>query len=107
MTEPLRQRLAKDKGNGQPKFEDLAVPVWAKGAEAVGEGRGMEREYEYRALEVKKGTLVVFHGNLLHKSGINMSAKNRIAYNFNVIEGEGDCGEDAYLKPADGVYERL
>ncbi|KAI4182336.1 MAG: hypothetical protein L6R41_006050, partial [Letrouitia leprolyta] len=57
MTEPLRQRLAKDKGNGQPKFEDLAVPVWAKGAEAVGEGRGMEREYEYRALEVKKGTL--------------------------------------------------
>lgn len=110
LMEPLRQRLVKDK-NGQPKFEDLETPVWAQGAKVElsegGEKKGEERKHEYKALEVKKGTLILFHGNLLHKSGINLSGKNRIAYNFNVIEGEGDGEEDAYLKPEEGGYERL
>ncbi|KAL9002913.1 MAG: hypothetical protein Q9188_004186 [Gyalolechia gomerana] len=105
LTEPIRQRLIKQE-NGRPKFENLLTPLWAKDVEAPPVALPQE-EYEYRALEVKKGTLVLFHGNLMHKSGTNMSEKNRISYNFNVIEGSGDCSDSSYLKPADGKYERL
>ncbi|KAI4173151.1 MAG: hypothetical protein LQ343_003078 [Gyalolechia ehrenbergii] len=105
LTEPIRQRLIKQE-NGRPKFENLLTPLWAKDVEGPHVALP-QKEYEYRALEVKKGTLVLFHGNLMHKSGTNMSEKNRISYNFNIIEGSGDCSDNSYLKPADGKYERL
>ena len=44
---------------------------------------------EYKLGEVKAGTLVLIHGNLLHKSEKNVSKKGRIIYTFHVIEGEG------------------
>ncbi|KAL8833491.1 MAG: hypothetical protein Q9170_004236 [Blastenia crenularia] len=111
LTEPLRQRLVRD-ANRQPQLEDLERPVWAR--EALGKmqgggegGEGKGRGYEYKPLEVKKGTLVLFHGNLLHKSGVNRSERNRMAYNFNVVEG-GAGGEDGeYLMPEGGRWERL
>lgn len=105
LTEPIRQRLIKDE-NGRPKFENLATPLWARDGKAP-HVEVPQSDYEYRALEVKKGTLVLFHGNLMHKSGTNMSEKNRIAYNFNVIEGSADCSDDIYTKPTDGKYESL
>ncbi|KAL9640692.1 MAG: hypothetical protein Q9204_000603 [Flavoplaca sp. TL-2023a] len=105
LTEPLRQRLVKEK-NGQPRFEDLETPVWAQEARDVRDA-GLRKDYEYKPLEVKKGTLVLFHGNLLHKSAVNMSGRNRVAYNFNVVEG-GDAGkDDDYLRPENGQWERL
>lgn len=105
LTEPLRQRLVKDK-NGQPKFEDLETPLWAQEAGEVRDA-GVRKDYEYKPLEVKKGTLVLFHGNLLHKSGANTSGRNRVAYNFNVVEG-GDVGkDDDYLRPDSRQWERL
>ena len=39
--------------------------------------------------EVKAGSLVLIHGNLLHKSEKNLSQKGRIIYTFHIIEGEG------------------
>ena len=109
--EPLRQRLVKD-GNGQPRFEDLERAVWAREAGHVEQEewertKEKGRVYEYKPLEVQKGTLVVFHGNLLHKSGINKSEKNRMAYNFNIVEGEGFIDEDGYLKPKGEEWEKL
>ncbi|KAL8965907.1 MAG: hypothetical protein Q9183_003622, partial [Haloplaca sp. 2 TL-2023] len=75
LTEPLRQKLVKDK-KGQPTFVDLRSPVWAK--EAVDKSDAAAgKDHEYKPLEVKKGTLILFDGNLLHKSGINKSEKNR------------------------------
>ncbi|KAL8928144.1 MAG: hypothetical protein Q9208_001854 [Pyrenodesmia sp. 3 TL-2023] len=105
MTEPIRQRLIKQ-DDGWPRFEDLVTPLWAKGAEGPKDAV-QEREYAYQALEVKKRTLMLFHGNLMHKSGTNMSEKNRISYNFNVVDGSADCLDGTYLKPAGGEYERL
>ncbi|SLM37744.1 Phytanoyl-CoA dioxygenase [Lasallia pustulata] len=102
LTEPLRQRLVTGK-DGRPSFVDLAVPLWARGANA-----GVRQaEYEYQPLEVEKGTLVLFHGNLMHKSGVNKSEKNRMAYTFSVVEGSADCPDDSCMKPADGGYESL
>ncbi|KAK2747947.1 hypothetical protein FQN57_001538 [Myotisia sp. PD_48] len=42
---------------------------------------------DYELVEVKAGSLVLIHGNVLHKSEANASGKSRIAYTFHVIEG--------------------
>ena len=107
LTTPLTQRLIKG-DDGVPVFEDLAPPLWAEGAQEV-DAEVRHVEPRYRALEVKRGTLVLFHGNLLHKSGLNTSEKNRLAYTFSIIEGEGGvkCPDDSFLKPSGGEYDRL
>jgi Phytanoyl-CoA dioxygenase (PhyH) len=66
-----------------------------------------QKEYEYQPLEVKKGTLVIFHGNLMHTSGMNRSEKNRISYTFSVIDSDVECPDDCYMKPLDGGFESL
>lgn len=48
-------------------------------------------------LEVKKGTLVVLHGLLPHKSGANTSPKSRHAYSVHVIDGTASYPEDNWL----------
>ncbi|KAL8648842.1 MAG: hypothetical protein Q9210_004757 [Variospora velana] len=106
LTEPIRQRLVKQE-DGRPKFEDLTTPLWARGAQVPADDTPPVKEYKYQALDVKKGTLVLFHGNVMHKSGANRSEKNRISYNFNVVDGSADCLDGTYLKHADGEYERL
>lgn len=105
LTEPLSQRLTKG-DIGLPKFEDLKEPLWAEGG---GDKRSEVRplKYEYKPLEVKRGTLVVFHGNLMHTSVANKSQKSRIAYTFSIINGEAECPEDSYMKPVGGEYESL
>ena len=106
LTEPLRQRLIKS-DDGLPEFVKLEAPLWAQGAHRAEVEVGQQTEYEYQALEVKKGTLVLFHGNLIHKSGTNKSDKNRIAYTFSIIEGDVECPDDSYMKPVAGDYESL
>ncbi|KAL8770613.1 MAG: hypothetical protein Q9209_003681 [Squamulea sp. 1 TL-2023] len=101
LTSPLRQRLVRGK-DGVPRFVELDTPLWAKGS--VGDIGG---EYEYEALEVKKGTLVLFHGNLMHRSGKNGSGRNRMAYTFSVVEGGVECPEDSYVMPEGGRLEGL
>jgi len=39
------------------------------------------------------GTLVVIHGNVLHKSEANRSLKSRYIYTFHVIEGDAKYDE--------------
>jgi phytanoyl-CoA hydroxylase len=46
------------------------------------------REETYELGEVKAGTLVLIHGNVLHRSEKNTSQKGRMIYTFHVIEGE-------------------
>ena len=107
LTTPLTQRLIKG-NDGIPIFQELQTPLWAEGAHKVdAELRRMESEYQ--ALEVKKGTLVLFHGSLLHKSGLNKSANNRIAYTFSIIESGSDtkCPDDSFMKPLGNNYDRL
>ena len=89
--------------NGQPMFKDLEAPLWAKGAYRI-EKKG---EYEYQPLVVKRGTLVLFHGNLMHMSGVNKSAKSRTAYSFSIIDDNVECPDDSYMKPEEGNFESL
>ena len=48
-------------------------------------------------LEVEKGTLVVLHGLLPHRSGPNTSPKSRHAYSLHLIDGAATYPEDNWL----------
>ena len=61
-----------------------------------------KREEEYALEEVAAGTLVLIHGNLLHKSEKNTSAKSRFIYTFHVIEGENEYDGRNWLQPPEG-----
>jgi phytanoyl-CoA hydroxylase len=73
-----------------------------------------EKEYEvvdkeevYDMGEVKAGTLVLIHGNILHKSEKNTSEKSRNIYTFHVIEGEERYDERNWLQPPEKGFSRL
>ncbi|KAI9800678.1 MAG: hypothetical protein M1825_004000 [Sarcosagium campestre] len=66
-----------------------------------------EREGEYTLGEVKAGTLVLIHGNLLHKSEKNLSGKSRFIYTFHVIEGEHEYDRRNWLQPGEDGFSRL
>ena len=110
LTEPLRQRLVGG-DDGVPRFEDLDIPVWAKGVDVkrvVDKAEhGREEERKYTPLEVRKGSLVVFHGNLMHQSVADRSGKDRMAYTFSVIEGQLGYADDGYLNVAGEEMDRL
>ncbi|KAB8071622.1 hypothetical protein BDV29DRAFT_13782 [Aspergillus leporis] len=73
-----------------------------RGMEEEGmEGQEGPREEDLEILEVKAGSLVLIHGNVLHKSERNTSERSRFAYTFHVIEGaEGwEYDERNWLQP--------
>ncbi|KAG6079849.1 hypothetical protein E4U30_004264 [Claviceps sp. LM220 group G6] len=58
--------------------------------------------------EVKAGDLILIHGNLLHKSERNTSAKGRIIYTFHIIEGhEREYDERNWLQPTGEGFTKL
>lgn len=66
------------------------------------------RDEDYVPGEVKAGSLVVIHGNILHKSEKNLSQKGRIIYTFHVIEGEGTkYDEKNWLQPPAEGFTKL
>ncbi|KAE8152278.1 phytanoyl-CoA dioxygenase family protein [Aspergillus avenaceus] len=78
--------------------------------------RGMEdvpgeeaAEADLEILEVKAGSLVLIHGNVLHKSERNTSERSRYAYTFHVIEGaDGWVYDDRnWLQPSQGGFSKL
>lgn len=67
-----------------------------------------EKGGDYVLGEVKAGSLVLIHGNLLHKSEKNVSQKGRIIYTFHVIEGEGAVyDEKNWLQPPKEGFTNL
>ena len=67
--------------------------------------QGMDGEYKLG--EVKAGTLVLIHGNLLHKSEKNLSTKGRIIYTFHVIEGEAEYDGMNWLQAPKEGFTKL
>lgn len=60
-----------------------------------------QNSQKYVPLEVEKGTLVIFNGNLIHKSHENKSDVSRHAYTFHVIEGNANYLPDNWLRRED------
>jgi phytanoyl-CoA hydroxylase len=57
-------------------------------------------------LEVEKGTLVVLHGLLPHKSGANTSPRSRHAYSVHLIESTAAWPEDNWLRRSPAMPPR-
>ncbi len=93
-----------ERGEGWPEG-------WEAEAEAEAEegknGENGDSEEVYELGEVKAGTLVLIHGNLLHKSERNTSGKSRFIYTFHVIEGENEYDERNWLQPPKEGFSRL
>lgn len=100
---PVKQRFIRSKKGSGTEFEDNQGPKFPNdeeyGEKLAPEGVTAESG-EYVMGEVKAGSLVLIHGNLLHKSEKNLSKKGRIIYTFHVIEGEGTIyDEKNWLQP--------
>ncbi len=56
-------------------------------------------------LEVAKGTLVVLHGSLPHRSGANRSARSRHAYALHLVDGACRWSDENWLqRPAEDPF---
>jgi hypothetical protein len=100
---PVDSRFVRKEGGGTG-FVDLTGARFPKGLN-VEEPR--QDEEEYTLGEVKAGTLVLIHGNLLHKSEKNLSQKGRIIYTFHVIEGDYTYDEQNWLQPPEKGFTKL
>lgn len=100
---PVKSRFVRtDDGKGTG-FVDVEGARFPAGEEA----REEEGDEVYRVGEVEAGTLVLIHGNLLHKSEKNLSGKSRFVYTFHVIEGENEYDERNWLQPPEKGFTRL
>lgn len=111
---PVKSRFVKKEGGGTG-FDDVAGAKFPQGLEAEEPEEDeededeyeYEYEYEYELGEVEAGTLVLIHGNLLHKSEKNLSGKSRFIYTFHVIEGENDYDGRNWLQPPEKGFTTL
>ncbi|EPE05653.1 phytanoyl- dioxygenase [Ophiostoma piceae UAMH 11346] len=109
-TAPVRNRLMRKAGGGThitpnpgPQF-----PTELQSPANVIEPSDEDDASKYVMGEVKAGSLVLIHGNTLHKSEKNLSDKGRIIYTFHVIEGEGTVyDEKNWLQPPAEGFTKL
>jgi len=97
---PVRKRFVRmpEGGTGFVENEGSKFPD--------GQGGEEETEEEYTVEEVKAGTLVIIHGNVLHRSEKNTSDKSRFVYTFHVIE-RSRYDEKNWLQPPKDGFSRL
>lgn len=100
-------RIRKEGGGIGTGFEVNEGARFPAGQEDTEGSKDAEGETEYTMGEVKAGTLVLIHGNILHKSEKNTSGKSRFIYTFHVIEGANRYDERNWLQPPDGGFSRL
>jgi phytanoyl-CoA hydroxylase len=59
-------------------------------------------------IEARKGSLVIFHGNLVHMSDENKSDKPRHVYTFHVVDNHSYWSEENWLQyPDDTNFDTL
>ncbi|KAG7289649.1 hypothetical protein NEMBOFW57_006024 [Staphylotrichum longicolle] len=106
---PVERRLVRGKEEGT----EMVPNGGARFPRGEGYGEGLRPEGEaaqaYVPGEVKAGSLVLIHGNLLHKSEKNLSQKGRIIYTFHVIEGADgfEYDERNWLQPPAEGFTKL
>jgi phytanoyl-CoA hydroxylase len=105
---PIKQRFVRT-GEGDKEgtgFIDNEGARFPKSLQSSAATNG-DAEEVYDMGEVKAGTLVLIHGNILHKSEKNVSGKSRFIYTFHVIEGEQKYDERNWLQPPDKGFSKL
>lgn len=102
---PIPNRFVRSADGKGTTFADNEGERWPEGLER--EEQASEKEEQYEVGEVKAGTLVLIHGNILHKSEKNMSKKGRMIYTFHCIEGQNGYDERNWLQPPDAGFTKL
>lgn len=105
-TTEVEKRFVRKAGGGGTEFienEGRRFPIGKEFGKVE-----VREEGGYVLGEVKAGTLVLIHGNLLHKSEKNTSQKGRIIYTFHCIEGDGAVYDERnWLQPPEEGFTRL
>lgn len=97
---PVKERFVRKSDNSGTTFDKLeGDDRWPRDFEHDDQ----EKDEEYVLGEVKAGTLVLIHGNILHKSEKNLSQKGRIIYTFHCIEGKEHYDERNWLQIPGGA----
>jgi phytanoyl-CoA hydroxylase len=105
---PVHKRFARKAGGSGTEFIDNDGKQFPNNDEYGERNDKAEDQGEYELGEVKAGSLVLIHGNLLHKSEKNTSSKGRIIYTFHVIEGcDAVYDERNWLQPPKGGFTNL
>lgn len=100
---PIKERFVRGADGLGTTFEPVAEDSrWPAGFEH--EDHPQEKE-QYALGEVEAGSLVLIHGNILHKSEKNTSQKGRIIYTFHLIEGEERYDDKNWLQIPGGPGE--
>lgn len=100
---PIKDRFVRSPDEKGTTFTSNTGNEWPEGLEF--DCKAKVEEYELG--EVKAGTLVLIHGNLLHKSEKNTSKKGRMIYTFHCIEGDNEYDERNWLQPPEGGFTKL
>lgn len=100
---PIKDRFVRSSDGKGTTFAPNDGNAWPRGLE---QDREVPEE-SYELGEVKAGTLVLIHGNVMHKSEKNTSDKGRMIYTFHCIEGENEYDARNWLQPPEGGFTRL
>lgn len=103
---PIPNRFVRSADGKGTTFVENEGQRWPEGLRRE-VGKGGEDEEEYVLGEVKAGTLVLIHGNILHKSEKNLSKKGRMIYTFHCIEGGNEYDERNWLQPPESGFTKL
>ncbi|USW53863.1 Putative phytanoyl-CoA dioxygenase [Septoria linicola] len=93
----VKERFVRKEDGSGTTFVGNEGEEWPESFER--EDEEVKDEEEYVLGEVKAGTLVLIHGNILHKSERNLSQKGRMIYTFHMIEGGHTYDERNWLQP--------
>lgn len=103
----VRTGKGTSEGTGFADNEGARFPKGLEVADSEKDYEVVDKEEEYTMGEVKAGTLVLIHGNILHKSEKNTSGKSRNIYTFHVIEGDLKYDERNWLQPPAQGFSKL
>ena len=103
---PVTSRFVRKQSGIGTEFAEVDGERYPRNFEHKGAGEE-EVDEGYEMGEVKAGSLVLIHGNLLHKSEKNLSASSRLIYTFHIIEGENDYDRRNWLQPPKNGFSRL
>ncbi|KAH8820953.1 hypothetical protein F5884DRAFT_850201 [Xylogone sp. PMI_703] len=103
----IEKRFVRKEDGSGTEFIDNEGPKFPNGGE-YGQKTEQKSDDQYKVGEVKAGSLILIHGNLLHKSEKNLSQKGRIIYTFHIIEGNGPVyDEKNWLQPPKEGFTKL
>ncbi|EXJ94855.1 hypothetical protein A1O1_03253 [Capronia coronata CBS 617.96] len=101
---PIKERFVRKVDGQGTTFESIPEEDerWPRDFEHEEVSLETRKKEDYALGEVKAGSLVLIHGNILHKSERNTSQKTRIIYTFHLIEGEEHYDEKNWLQMPGG-----